>query len=337
MTEASASPASRRAFLARLAGAAAAISFGSCRSGGGARQPEHDRAAEFHWSGIGFGIDMTMEVHGASAANGESLGRICEDTIRQLERSFSLYQEASELRTLNRDRLLPEPSPLFRRLLDLSIDLHRRTLGYFQPAVHGAWRWLEQRGGTEGLEQDPAWNEHCASCDLGFVAIDPDGPVRLTHPLTRLSMNAIGQGFLADTVAARLRKDGVTSAMLHLGESYAIGNHPEGRPWNLAVMGLPANGETGLVGSIEFTDAGLAVSAGDENRLLIDPVSRSVLHQPRVVAVVSTEGAAVADAFATAFAVAPEDKWTALAGNLGRVSGSQVRVWEKGRLAFEIP
>lgn len=337
MTEASASPASRRAFLARLAGAAAAIPFGSCRSGGGARHPEHDRAAEFHWSGIGFGIDMTMEVHGAPAANGESLGRICEETIRQLERSFSLYQEASELRTLNRDRLLPEPSPLFRRLLDLSIDLHRRTLGYFNPAVHGAWRWLEQRGNIDGLEHDPAWKEQIDACDLGFVAIDPDGPVRLTHPLTRLSMNAIGQGFLADTVAARLRKDGVTSAMLHLGESYAIGKHPEGRPWNLAVMGLPVNGETGLVGSIEFADAGLAVSAGDENRLLIDPVSHSVLRQPRVVAVVSTEGAAVADAFATAFAVAPKNAWPGLNGTLRQVAGAEVRIWEENRLVFETP
>ena len=321
----------RRNFL--RAGAAALLPcFPSCDR----RKPPTTAAAEaFHWSGIGFGIDMSMEIHGVDRGKGERLGTICEDTIRSLEQAFSLYQENSELRILNRERVLRHPSPLFRELLTLSLDLHRRTSGSFNPAVHGAWQWLQERGSSDGLADDPQWSKLIAATDPKFI--DFSSAVRLRHPLTQLSMNAIGQGFLADTVAARLRAEGVTTAMLHLGESRAIGSHPEGRPWRLAVMGTTVDGETDLVGSIEFADAGLAVSANEADRILIDPVAGRVHRRARVAAVVSAEGAAVADAFATAFGAAPRDEWKCLVSSLEEGGASQVHVWENNVPALRKP
>ena len=324
----------RREFLALLAGAP--LTFVSCRPPK-PPPPAADAPGDYFWSGIGFGIDMSMEVFGVTAAAGEQLGAGCEQEIRSLEQAFSLYQENSELSILNRERILPRPSPVFRKLLDLATTLQARTLGFYQPAVHGAWLWLQQRGSTTGLDQDPAWREQCAACDLKFVEIQPEGSIRLTHPLTCLSMNAIAQGFLADQVATRLRSAGVISALLQLGETYAIGRHPNGRLWNLAVSGTPADGETGIVGEIQFSDAGLAVSAQDTTRLLIDPVAGTAGRAASVAAVVSTEGAAVADAFATAFAVAPENRWIDLAHALGEAGGSQVHVWIGNQLRFSGP
>ena len=177
----------------------------------------------------------------------------------------------------------------------------------------------------------------CAAADLKFLEITPGGPIRLTHPLTQLSMNAIGQGFLADTVAAQLREAGVSSALLHLGESYAIGSHPEGRPWNLAILGTPVNGEVDLVGTVEFSDAGLAVSSQDSTRILIDPVANTVHRHARVAAIVSREGAAVADAFATAFAVAPPEAWPHLAAELDQAAGAQIHLWQDNQPVFSQP
>lgn len=327
----------RRGFLATCSAVTAAIPFAACRT-----KQDHGPAAdqapgEFTWSGIGFGIGMSMEIHGVTRAQGERLGRICEENIQALEAAFSLYREDSELSILNRERILPAPSGLFRELLELAIDLQRRTHGYFQPAMHGAWQWLEKRGHTTDLEQDPAWREQCAASDLKFLEIKAGGPIRLTHPLTQLSMNAIGQGFLADQAASRLRAEGVASAMLHLGESHAIGRHPEGRLWNLAILGLPVDGETDLIGNVEFADSGMAVSANDDSRILIDPVANTIGRQARVAAVVSSEGAAVADAFATAFAVAPEDQWPRLATSLKQAGGSQAHVWRDNKRAFTSP
>ncbi len=313
----------RRRFLSGVA----AASLTAC----GKRATAVDPPGDYTWTGIGFGIGMSMEIHGVTAALGDSLGTCCEQTIQAFERAFSLYQEDSELSLLNRERILPAPTPLFRQLLALSTDLQHRTLGYYQPAIHGAWLWLEQH---DFQPDGPEWKRHAAACDLSFLHSTPSGPIRLTHPLTRLSMNAIAQGFLADTVAAILRAAGVTSAILHLGESYAIGRHPEGRPWNLAIMGTPVKGNVDLLGEIEFSDAGLAVSSQDATRFLIDPVARTVHRHSRVAAVVSSEGAAVADAFATAFAVAPPAAWPRLAGSLVHPT---IRIWQDNRPVFRMP
>jgi thiamine biosynthesis lipoprotein len=278
-----------------------------------------------------------MEIYGVTAVEGERLGAGCEQEIHALEQAFSLYQEDSELSILNRERILPLPSPIFRKLLGLATTMQVRTLGFYQPAIHGAWLWLEQRGSTSGLDKDSTWREQCAACDLQFVETQPEGYIRLTNPLTQLSMNAIAQGFLADRVATRLRAAGVTSALLQLGESYAIGRHPEGRLWNLAVSGTTDDSEAGIVGEIQFSDAGLAVSAQNATRLLIDPVAGTVRHAASVAALVSKEGAAVADAFATAFAVAPENRWIELANKLGEATNSQVHIWIGNHLRFTGP
>ena len=321
----------RRGFLTLLTAGTAA-----CRRPEIPAAPHEDLSSGcYHWSGVGFGIDMSMEIYGVSESSGGKLGIECEAIIQELEGAFSLYREDSELSILNRERKLEHPSEGFRELIRLAEDCVQRTLGYFQPTVHGAWQWLEKHGDIEDVRNHPEWLRQCAAVDFNHLVVGNDGSIRLSHPLTQLSMNAIVQGHLADLVAARLRSAGVQSALLHLGESLAIGNHPEGRMWKLAVMGTPVRGEVDLVGNIEFANAGLAVSAHDASRRLINPVSASPCREARVAAVVSGEGAAVADAHATAFAVAPSDRWNDLAASLNRKSDRQVHLWRDNELVYQ--
>ncbi len=321
----------RRKFLTQLGASFLALPLGACgkRAEGDSGSPQ---TGVFEWSGIGFGIKMRMEIHEVENKTGSLLGNECDRIIAALERAFSLYQENSELSRLNRERVLVAPSDTFIALLDLAISLEKRTIGYYQPAIHGAWEWLMEHDFRIESGQAAAWQRHCAAADCRYIERDGGRSIRLTHPLTRLSMNAIGQGYLADCVADMLRKHGVKRALLHLGETYALGNHPDGRPWKLAVMGTGE--EADLVGTMELADAGLAVSASEPGRLLIDPVGESLQQHDRVAAVVSSEGATVADAFATAFAVAPENRWPDLAGRLKQEAGAMVQVWSNNQLAF---
>lgn len=312
---------SRRTFLRHFAWPLATPLLANC---GGKRQAKPEEKAVYHWSGIGFGIEMSMEIHGVGREQGARLGTQCESAIQAMENAVSLYQEDSELQRLNRERSLPASSPLFRDLLALSINLNRRTIGYFQPAVHGAWRWIQDAESDSDPTQHPDWQRHCDACDLRYVEISETGRIRLTHPLTQLTMNAIGQGYLTDIVAAHLRAAGVASAMLHLGESHAIGQHPQGRPWTLAVTGNDAT----VIGTMSLSDAALAVSANSPDRMLIDPVARAIRRHDRVAAIVSGEGAAVADAFATAYAACPAAQWPGLTLALANAPTAQVRVWE---------
>lgn len=320
----------RRGFLKGLA-CCTALPMAACRRQG---SDEKVPVEAYVWSGIGFGIGMSMELFGVDRVLGESLGQRCQQEIAALENAFSLYLENSELSRLNRERVLRQPSPLFRDLLTRAIDLESRTLGFYQPAIHGAWQWLAAHQYRIDARDQAEWQRHGAAADGRYIEQAADGSIRLTHPLTQLSMNAIGQGYLADRVAQLLEGAGVKHALLHLGETYAIGHHPDGRMWKLAVMGTAVDGETDLVGEMEFADAGLAVSANEATRVLIDPVGACLQQRDRVAAVVSGEGAAIADAFATAFAVAPRERWEALAVELKRLGQSQVKVWESNQLAF---
>jgi thiamine biosynthesis lipoprotein len=291
----------------------------------------HRKDGVYHWSGIGFGIGMSMEIHGVDEAAGVKLADECRGIITSLEQAFSLYLEDSELSRLNRERVLEDPGDLFLDLLEKALALEKRTLGYYQPAIHGAWRWLEDH--EFKIHDEGAWRDQCAAASMTYLSRGGGGSVRLTNPLTQLSMNAIGQGYLADRVAAAIRQAGVDSALLHLGETMGIGRHPSGRPWKLAVTGTGADPD--LIGEIEIEDAGLAVSANERGRLLIDPVDCCLQRHERVAAVASKSGAAVADAFATAFAVAPAGRWEELAANLRDDGSAFVRVWQVNKLAFE--
>jgi thiamine biosynthesis lipoprotein len=290
----------------------------------------------YSWEGIGFGIDMSMEIHGVDEAEGEALGRECSEEIAALEQAFSLYLADSELSRFNRERVLKSPSPVFRDLFERAISLQARTLGFYQPAIHGAWQWLERHGFRTDADE-AGWKEVMAAASLDPVGRMRDGGIRITHPLTAVSMNAVGQGYLADRVATRLRKAGVKRALLHLGETVAIGRHPSGRNWRLAVMGTAVDGQADTVGDVELADAGLAVSANEPSRVLIDPVHACLQRRHRVAAVVSAEGATVADAFATAFAVAPQEYWKPLARSLAKGGEAQVKIWEDNRRAYSFP
>ncbi|HEX5789511.1 MAG TPA: FAD:protein FMN transferase, partial [Luteolibacter sp.] len=277
--------------------------------------------------------DMSLEIHGVDESLGERLGGRCRDWIVKMESAFSLYRNDSELSRLNRERVLEKPSRLFLEMVEQATQLEGRTAGYFQPAIHGAWQWLVERNFSDTTAADKQWLNLCAAAKPCHLIRGADGSLRLDHPLTQWTFNAIAQGELADRVAGELRAAGVKSALLHLGETYAIGQHPSGRNWRLAVRGTGK--EPSLVGEMELADAGLAVSANEPGRLLIDPVARALRCQQRVAAVVSSEGAAVADAFATALAIAPEEKLAALSRNLLTRSSGRIKVWQQNRLIHE--
>ena len=288
-----------------------------------------EELSDYTWSGIGFGIDMSFELQGVSEIQGDRISAATEQRIQELEQSFSLYLENSELRILNRERALHKPTQDFLNVLQMAELLSRRTKGYYQPAIHGAWSSLELR------KSDPEkWVQLCEEATLKGVKVS-NVSVEMTQASTQLSFNALVQGYLADQVKDVIVRAGVKSAVLHLGETYGVGEHPEGRAWKLAVMGSRGEHEVDQIGVVEFSDSGLAVSAHDEKRQLLNPKNWTVNQQNRVVAVISSEGATVADAFATAFAVAPPSDWEALYVELGKNSDCQVKVWVESQLVFD--
>lgn len=322
---------SRRNFITVSGAGALGVLLSQCRRASESTQFAPQRISknvDGHWSGIGFGIEMSAEWYGVSEQLIPQLNAMIERTISALESAFSLYSDSSELSRLNRERELLEPSALFIELLTIGGDLSKRTFGLYQPAIHGAWNSLS----GDGFPAD--WKQRIEASSLEFVKQEVVR-VSIEGHLTELSYNALVQGFLADKVANSARALGVKNALLHLGETYGIGGHPEGRDWSLAVMGTPVDGEIDLVGAVDFSDAGLAVSAHDLTRKLVNPNTGGILHHDRVVAVTSSEGATTADAFATAFAVAEPNDRGELFKSLSTKRHAAVKIWEQNKQVFE--
>lgn len=307
----------RRGFLLGLGGAV--LGCGFVRG--------EEEVGSYRWSGIGFGIEMGMELYGVDEVLGKKLGVKVEALVKELEGCFSLWLEDSELSRLNRERVLVKPSGRFLEVLGLARKLSLRSLGYFQPGVHGAWEWAMANPELAIKGKSKVWRKLVEGSKMDGVLVE-GGEVRLRESV-KLSFNAYLQGYLADEVAKILRVAGVKSGLLQMGENYGIGRHPEGREWKLGVSG----GED-LLGFVEFSDAGMAVSKMDGKRLLVDPVAGVVRKIERVVAVVSVEGASVADVFATAFCVAPIEARKGLVAGLG--AKGKVRIWEEGELVFRV-
>lgn len=288
--------------------------------------PEPDLSQHYVWSGIGFGIEMSVELYGVDEQAGARYGTLLEKVISEYEAAFSFYSDYSEVSKLNRERKLERASELFRAVVKKARSLHVRTLDYFHPGIN---LWLEYAA-DGGKVTDGEWLEYHAGSQMENLAVVDVTGFEILNEHFALNLNAVMQGCLADSMADILRKDKVKSAILHLGETYAIGTHPEGRPWKLGVMG-----HDDLVGYVQLQDAGLAVSRSGKDRDLLDPVYARFVRNDRVVAVTSTEGAATADAFATAYAVADKEDWEQLFTNLTKSQPGSVKLWEDGKLAFE--
>ncbi|WP_018968830.1 FAD:protein FMN transferase [Rubritalea marina] len=280
--------------------------------------------AASRWSGIVFGIPMQAQFYGLDASEAEQLHAAIERTAREYETSFSLYSDRSELSQLNASRVLSQPSALMLRLSARAQHLHAMSGGYFDPAIQALWDALDVADTEQVIQR---WHVPAA---YSHVLIQ-ESAIELVEPRVKLSFNALVQGDFADAVAAIARGMGVESALLELGETVAIGQHPEGRAWALAVRSAEG-GE--LLGVVELSDRGLAISSQSIESPGFDPLAGTTVTRELTVAVESQAGAAVADAFATAFLAAPEEQWESLYIALKSYGMARVHVWgEDGMLA----
>src|SRR6202008_2451444 len=97
---------------------------------------------------------------------------------------------------------------------------------------------------------------------LGDYRIFAPGPRRRSvwRPGMRVTLNSIGQGFVADRIADMLGARGFTHVYADLGEIRLIGDNPAGRPWRIGLRDPKDPARYGRM--LDLEDMGLAVSGG---------------------------------------------------------------------------
>ena len=260
------------------------------------------RAGVFRAGGAAFGGSwrLTTATQTQRAAISAALWRVVDG----VDESMSPWRADSELSRINRSQpgLYPASNPL-RRVAAMSLDVARATDGAFDPTVGPLVRrfgWGPVRGGMPGYET------------VRLV----EGGLEKTSAGATLDLCAVAKGYALDLAIDEAAGRGVADVLIEMGgEVRALGRHPSGRPWRVAVE-APDEGPNEVQRIVQPGHLALATSGLSPNGYSGDGRTTSHIVDPRAgrpvpghlaQVTVAAETAALADAWATALLVLGPD------------------------------
>jgi thiamine biosynthesis lipoprotein len=265
------------------------------------------------WHGSALGAQVSIEIYHPDRAEAERLVARCVVDVRRLEQQFSLYRADSAISTLNRTGILVSPDADMVALLKASLLFAGITGGAFDPTVQPLWQLYADHFTSERPDSNGPSPQKLAGAlaKVGYAGLRvSEDRIALARRGAAITLNGIAQGYATDRVVGRLRKAGLSTTLVNMGEIRAIGARPEGRPWR---VGLADPERPGVVTeTIDLIDRAVATSAGAGFRFdasgrfthLFDPAtgrSPSRYSTVSVIAPTATE----ADALSTAFSLMP--------------------------------
>jgi FAD:protein FMN transferase len=265
------------------------------------------------WHGSALGAQVSIEIYHPDRAEAERLVERCVLDVRRLEQQFSLYRADSAISALNRTGILVAPDADMVTLLKASLHFAALTDGAFDPTVQPLWQLYADHFSSERPDPEGPSPRKVAEA-LSRVGhsglLVSEDRVALTRHGAAITLNGIAQGYATDRVVDRLRKAGLSTTLVDMGEIRAIGTRPEGTPWRVGLADPDRPGV--LTETIDLVDRAVATSAGAGFRFdsrgrfthLFDPAtgrSPSLYSTVSVIAPTATE----ADALSTAFSLMP--------------------------------
>ena len=252
------------------------------------------------WTGVALGARASIRLDHPQA---EAIAARAAAEIARLEGIFSLYRADSALSQLNAAARLTAPPPELLECLTLAGSIHRATGGLFDPTVQPLWALWAERA-TAGSR--PTVDALAATRALGqWADLRLDAGEITMAPGMGLTLNGIGQGYIADRIAALLEAEGLTDILIDTGELRALGGQPDGGDW--PVM-LEQGGSVALRARALATSAPLGTvfdAAGRFGHILYPATGEPALPRWRGVSI-SAPSAALADGLSTAAVLAPE-------------------------------
>jgi FAD:protein FMN transferase len=220
-------------------------------------------AVPYRWQGTALGAKASLLLHHPDKKEAARIVTACVAEISRLENIFSLYREGSALVQLNKTGVLDHP-PL--ELVQALADCRRISdisNGAFDVSVQPLWQlYAGHFSKTDPDLQGPSTEAIKTARDLvnyRNILISPDR-IELTKPGMAITLNGFAQGFITDRVADLLRAEGLKNVLVDMGETRALDDHPDGRPWR---MGIRDPKDTqGTVRTLQVTNQATATSGG---------------------------------------------------------------------------
>ena len=252
------------------------------------------------WTGQALGARASIRL---DHPDGAAIAARVMAEIDRLEDILSLYRPESALARLNRDGHLAAPPFELLDCLSLAGAVHRASGGRFDPTVQPLWALWAEAAAQGWRPDEKAVGKSLAK--TGWSKVELDAAAITLRPGMALTLNGIGQGYVADRVAALLEAEGLADILIDTGELRALGGNPNGGEW-------PVRLETGE--RLALRQRALATSAplgttfdqmGQDGHILDPATGRPAPAEWRAVSI-SAPSAAIADALATAACLMPD-------------------------------
>lgn len=205
-----------------------------------------------------FAMDTVMTLR-LYQGGGEGALEQAEDRVRELEALLSVTGGDSEVYALNHAGAA-DLSPDTAELLGAALDLCRRTDGALDVSIYPVLRSWGFTTGEYAVPDDETLAALLARVDYAQVKLD--GSAAALPEGMEIDLGSVAKGYAGDALAALLRENGVTSALLDLGGNIqTVGSKPDGSPWRVAVRD-PAG--DGTIGVVEAENQAVVTSGGYE-------------------------------------------------------------------------
>jgi len=273
---------------------------------------------------LAFGSNAQLSLVSDDPQLAERAARQVGTRLAQWQREWHAWQPSS-LTALNRDLAAGRPHRASAELVAMlreAQSLSARSGGLLDP---GAGRLIAAWGFHQG--RWPADDTNPAADFLAQWQADPTGIAALRFAAGGISasdrrvsidLNAIAEGFAARQLRAELRALGVRNALLGIGGDVVALGQRGPRPWRAQLL---VDGRA--LARVDVADGLALFSAGSGERQrrdgrshLLNPATALPVSGARLVAVLHADPV-LADAAATALAIADADARPALAARLG--------------------
>lgn len=282
----------------------------------------------YRWRGNALGADASILIEAEDEIIAKNIFHRCQQEVMRLENIFSLYLPTSALTRLNSDGELKNPPPELLELVSECIRLGDLTSGAFDITIQSLWKLYAAHFSTNDPNRSgPNENERTTALELvdyKKINIKSD-KLSFDAPNMSISFNGIAQGYITDKLTDLLYNYGITNALVDIGETRSLGQHPSNRPWEIGIVQfrnpekynhtLLLNRDEAVASSSRH---GMYFENTGRNHHLFDRFTgKSAMYNNGVTVVAPT--ATIADALSTAFSVMPRDKAESCIENLSGV------------------
>lgn len=314
-------PASRHLTRRRMIAITAAAA-GTALTAAAATRMAQSAAAEntVTWRGVALGTEAKITLFDEDSGMAAEALRKCLAEISRLEDLFSIYRPSSAISRLNRDGHLKHPDQDMIALTSLALAVGHETNGAFDVSVQPLWNlYANHFASTPADPSGPSKSDieqAIGLIDARNIRLSPY-EIRFAKTGMAITFNGIAQGYIADRAAQLLKQHGFGNALIHLGETFGLGQAPGQEPWRTGVSD-PSGSQT-YAFRVPLTDLALATSAGQgfpftsdgRHHHIFEPGTGRSGHRYRSVSV-TDPSAAMADALSTAFSVMSKAQITKL-------------------------